>query len=308
MKKLLLLAALPLAVSMPTAAQTPTTAPVTAREAPAETTLKDLLNSVAHPLTIKLSEMKPEEWRRFTLTGDKDGEIGNYLALIFGAFGGGAGLDTLPNTDAIYYTQGQTVPIGGETYLLAYRPLLKQPDMMALIALSQRNGNAQPAPEQMLPEKMTLDTSVSMSLLNVKKIGGMADIRSFDAAAEVTERQAANKTLADMLQANAAQNQPIETAAPQPVIAPKIRAALAADKTLKADGNSIAVEEGENLITLRGTVISAKVKDYAGHVARKYLKDNGIGFTVQNELTTPDANQIQPPPNPPGAKPAKRKR
>jgi hypothetical protein len=135
---------------------------------------------------------------------------------------------------------------------------------------------------------LTLDSNVSLSLLNVKKISGMADIRAFDAAQEVAERQASDKALLDMIQANAAQNNPaVNTPLPE-VIAPKIRAAIAADKTLSAKNNSIVVEEGENLITLSGYVTSAKVKEYAGHVVRGYFKDNGLGFKLNNQLVAPD--------------------
>ena len=292
MKKALACVAL-MALAHPAAAQTPTVTTTAATDASAGTTLKELLAGSAHPLTIKLRDMKPEQWRRFTLAGETDGGGFSPLLLIFGMMGGGAAAP--PSAEAVYYTQAQTVAIGGETYLIAYRPLLKQPDIMALMLQSQRNGNAQPAPEQIIPEKLTLDSSVSLSLLNVKKIGGMADIRPFDAAKEIAEHQAADKALLDMLQANAAQNNPSgPTEQPaQPLVAPKVRAALAADKTLKADGNSIAVEEGENLITLRGVVVSAKAKEYAGHVARKYLKDSGVGFKVDNQLQVLDADVVK---------------
>ena len=301
MKKSLLITAL-LILSYSASAQTPP-APVLAEQAApvTATTLKELLNSSAHPLTIKIKDMKPEEWRRFSLTGQSDsgGGMGNYMMLLFGAMGGGGGLDSLPNADAVYYTQGQMATVGAETYLITYRPLLKQPDMMALMMQTQRNGNAQPAPEQLIPEKLTLDSAVSLSLLNVKKIGGMSDIRPFDAALEVAEHEKADKALLTMMQANAAQNQPAEAAVKPPTVAPKVRAAFAADKTLKMEGNVISVEEGENSITLRGAVVSEKVKEYAGHLARKCLKDNGLGFTVDNELSAP------PTPSHPPVKPAK---
>ena len=266
-------------------------APGTAAQIPtAGAALKELLSGSAHPLTLKIKDMKPEDWRRFTLTGQTDDGISSYLPLIVGMMGGGGAPPT--ETAAVYYTQAQTVTLGAETYLVAYRPLLKQPDFAALMAM---NGAAQPPVEQMLSEKMTLESSVSLSLLNVKKIGGMADIRPFDAAQEVAERAAADKAMADMLQANVAQNGVgvDQAEKPEPLVAPKIRAAIAADKTLTAEGNSIAVEEAENLITLRGVVVSAKVKEQAGQVVQKYLKQNGLGFKVDNQLQVLDAEVVK---------------
>ena len=282
MKKAILIAAL-LTTPLFAGAQTPAVPASDTAGASTAVTLKEALSGSTHPLTLKLRDMKAEEWRRFTLAGQTDNSMESYFSLLFGAMGGGG---ALPSAEAVYYTQAQTVAISAETYLVAYRPLLKQPDITAL--MMQGNG-ALPVPEQIIPEKLALDSLVSLSLLNVKKISGMTNVRPFDAAQEVAERQAADKALLDMIHANAAQNNPAIDAPLQPVVAPKVRALISADKTLKADGNIIAVEENGNQITLRGTVTSAKVKDYADHLVRKYFKDNGLGFTLDNELTTPDA-------------------
>lgn len=315
MKQALLLAAL-LALPRLAAAQTPPVAIANGVGSSAGTTLKEMLSGSAHPLTMKLRDMKPEEWRRFSLADQTDGGgAGNFLMLFYSVFAGANGANALSNTDAVYYTQAQTVAIGAEIYLVAYRPLLKQPDMTALMMQGQNIGNGQPRPEQIIPEKLTLDSNVSLSLLNVKKISGMADIRAFDAAQEVAERQASDKALLDMIQANAAQNNPAVNAPLPEVIAPKIRTFISADKTLAAKENSIVVEEGENSITLSGYVTSAKVKEYAGHVVRKYFKDNGLGFNLNNQLTAPDEKKTAPTKTPqsqgetgaPRSKPAKKK-
>lgn len=138
--------------------------------------LSQLLQGDREPLTHKLSDLDGA-WRRLSLGGSVEG--GNpasaYLSLFTGM--GGA-------SDA-YYTQGRLVTVAGETYLVAYRRQTKPIDFAALM----RSGGQNDFPK---PDPLTLDTVLSLSLLNLRTAGSLNDIRPFDIQMEVTAtRQAA---------------------------------------------------------------------------------------------------------------------
>jgi hypothetical protein len=94
-------------------------------------------------------------------------EFGNFQAFI-SVFGGGTFATT-------YYTKGQTVSIGFETYIVAY----------SLLSLT---------------EKVAPETLLNLSLLNLKTIGTMSNIRAFETVAEtkVLERQLASLQFANI--------------------------------------------------------------------------------------------------------------
>jgi hypothetical protein len=74
-----------------------------------------------------------------------------------------------------YYTKGQTVSIGAETYIVAY-------SLLSLV------------------DKVSPDMTLNLSLLNLKTIGSMSNIRAFETIAEtkVLERQLASLQVANI--------------------------------------------------------------------------------------------------------------
>lgn len=146
---------------------TPTPQPVvnvTSRLLAAEPSFASILSGNSIPTTIKLKDLTAE-WRAMSTNGQV--EIGNFQALV-GLFGGGAFANN-------YYTKGQTINIGSETYIVAY----------SLLSL-----DAKVSPE--LP--------LNLSLLNLKTIGSMSNIRIFELVAEskVLERQLASLQVANI--------------------------------------------------------------------------------------------------------------
>jgi hypothetical protein len=109
-------------------------------------------------------------WRRVTLGGPLD--LGHWAQVIADYLG-------TPNPD-FAYTNGQTVTLGTETYLVAYRPTFKGPGLMGMMM----NAGAGQMPE---PPKLTGETMLSLSLLNLRSTGSLDDIRTFDLKAEVAE-------------------------------------------------------------------------------------------------------------------------
>jgi hypothetical protein len=115
----------------------------------AEPTLSDILTGKTVPSTLKIKELTPE-WRALATSGQFD--FGNTFQTMISAFGGGA-------LTSSYYTKGQTIALAGETYMIAYS-LLDRPD------------------------KITGETTLGLSLLNMKTIGSLTNIRSFNIETE----------------------------------------------------------------------------------------------------------------------------
>jgi hypothetical protein len=129
-----------------------------------EPSLTNVLSGNSVPTSIELKKLTPE-WRAMSTNGQF--EFGNFQAFI-NIFGGGSFATN-------YYTKGQTVSIGSETYLVAY-------SLLSLV------------------EKVSPETLLNLSLLNLKTIGSMSNIRAFEAIAEtkMLERQLATLQVANI--------------------------------------------------------------------------------------------------------------
>ncbi len=116
------------------------------------------------PTVVTLKELTPE-WRAMSTNGQY--EIGNLQAFI-SSFGSGSFATS-------YYTKGQTVVIGSETYIVAY-------SLLSIV------------------DKISPELSLNLSLLNLKTIGSMSNVRAFDTIKEtkVLEKQLAALQLANV--------------------------------------------------------------------------------------------------------------
>jgi hypothetical protein len=151
-------------------------------------TFKELLYSNTIPLTLKLKDLN-SEWRRMSVSGQYDlGSMGGFM----GMFGGGIGGTT-------YYTKGESVIIGSETYIVAYKANLKQPDFLSLMMENESNGGKEPDMSKMMPEKLTPESALSLSLLNLKTSGNLTDIRPFDVDREIADSGHSSNGLMDLM-------------------------------------------------------------------------------------------------------------
>jgi hypothetical protein len=162
---------------------------VTSQLLAAEPSFASILSGNSIPTSIKLKDLTPE-WRAMSTSGQV--EIGNFQALV-SLFGGGSFANN-------YYTKGQTISIGSETYIVAY----------SLLSLA---------------EKISPELSLNLSLLSLKTIGSMSNIRAFETVAEtkVLEGQLASLQIANVFGGSkpGAEVKPAE----QPVVEPEIRPA-----------------------------------------------------------------------------------
>jgi hypothetical protein len=170
------------------------TLPVAARGAD----LTDLLSGKTIPLTVTLGGLD-KSWRRITLpaAGSASGNI-SISVTVGGTSGGTSGssqnnVADLPGSHS-YLTTGQTVTAHGEVYLVAYRLPGAGLDLSALIqAIATK---APPATSTLTP-----DSTLSLSLLDVKSVGNLEEIRPFDLNREIAESEKLSRTIAATLKA-----------------------------------------------------------------------------------------------------------
>ena len=189
MRRVVVLAALLAAAAVPAA-------PASAQNAD----LQALIGGRSAPLSLKLKDLDPT-WRRVTVGGQFD--MGGLTSLFSTFFGGGGGT-------GVYYTKGQTVNLGGETFIIAYRPQVKP--LLDFAALMRGAGGAGGPggggplgglggpPSIPEPEPLTGETAVSLSLLNLKTLGSLNDVRQFDLKTELWGGKTAEEVSVDNLQ------------------------------------------------------------------------------------------------------------
>lgn len=169
------------------------------------TSLQDVVSGKDAPLTLHLKDLG-SDWKRVAIaTQGSTGGMGDLMSQIMPlAMMGGSGPKSKDdmmgmafmssmfgggNTgQPIYYTKGQTSAIGGETFLIAYKLEKPQVDFMQLIMESEKNGGKEPDMAKLMTgSKVTADSALSLSLVNVKSISTMSGIRAFDLAQELAE-------------------------------------------------------------------------------------------------------------------------
>ncbi|KGF71873.1 hypothetical protein DO97_14650 [Neosynechococcus sphagnicola sy1] len=130
-------------------------------------TLDELLSGRTVPLTLKLKDLS-NDWRRMTISSQA---MSSNFAEILSA--------VLPGTAAgVYYTHGQTVIVGSETYLVVYRIPLEKPDLTALL---RTGANAPPCSTT----PITAETTVVLSLLNLRTVSSFNEVQPFNLIQEL---------------------------------------------------------------------------------------------------------------------------
>jgi len=204
---------------------------------------QQLLSGKEFPLTLSLKELNGD-WRRLSIGGAdaaKGGmgdmmsqlmqmgmmsEMGKNkgkedpagamlgLSLLGGLFGGGG-----ESKEPVYYTKGQTVTVGGETFLIAYRYQKPAMNFMQMAAAAQKNGQG-PDPGQMTAGKLSPESSLAISLINARNIASLNDIRPFNMEQEIAEGAQGGGGLMELFAQQAAKEAAEAKQPPQPVARP----------------------------------------------------------------------------------------
>lgn len=134
--------------------------PATTARAQTAADFKSFLTGTARPLTLKFKDLTPA-YRRFAMASQGD-SFSNYMQTMMGM----KGVET-----GVYFTTGETVTIGDETYLIAYRSTTP-PDLTAVM----NHGHGDPV----VPLRPGPNAELSLSLLNLRNVGSLNDVRPFD--------------------------------------------------------------------------------------------------------------------------------
>ncbi len=107
-----------------------------------------------------------------------------------------------------------------------------------------------------------------------------AGAKTAEAAKNTADRvgSATDKAVGDMAAAT-------KNGADALTLTPKVKAAIIADTELNNTANKINVDSGDNKVVLNGNVTTEALKQKAGQIAEKAVKDAGATNTVTNNLT-----------------------
>jgi hypothetical protein len=133
--------------------------------------LARIVSGRAYPLTLRLNQLTPR-WRRISMRRNIDPTY--YTPALAHLLGD----DT--ERISLYYTRGNTVRIGGQTYLVAYHAQMTRPTYAA--------SRRPPSPTTHAHvQKLTRNSLLRLSLLNLRLCGHFLDIRPFDLQGELAE-------------------------------------------------------------------------------------------------------------------------
>jgi hypothetical protein len=148
------------------------------------------------------------------------------MSMLGGLFGGmGPGSDG-GGEATTYYTRGQTVTFGGETFLVAYSHQKQPVNLMQMALESEKNGNKEPDFAKLAAaNKLTAESPLALSLVNVRAVALLSNVRAFDLNGEIAESAKAGGGLMDLIASEMAKEQAAKPIAgapkpPRPKTAP----------------------------------------------------------------------------------------
>ncbi len=141
-----------------------------------DTRLADVLSGQAAPLSITMKDLTAD-WRQMHVSTEHGGVEGQLIAMAR-AQSGGADF-------GLYYTKGQVLVIDGESFLVSYNAVL---DLKKISAMVEQGTEM----DKILV--LTPDTSLTLTLLNLRTCGNFLDIRPFDPATAFVKPDKPNPT------------------------------------------------------------------------------------------------------------------
>lgn len=130
------------------------------------------------------------------------------LSLFSSLFGGGE------TKEPVYYTKGQTTTVAGETFLLTYRFEKPSMNLMSLAAESEKNGKDPDFSKMASDGKLTPESDLTLSLINVKSINTLNSIKPFDMAQEIADSAKGGGSLMELMAQEQAKEQANDAKAP----------------------------------------------------------------------------------------------
>jgi hypothetical protein len=155
--------------------------------------LEELLSGKRFPLVVKLKDLNGD-WRRITARGNGNAS-GNVSVNVSGNSDSAVSQNNLTGSlggGQSYVTRGQTASANGQTYLIAYHLPTAGLDLHVLLqALATKTPPKAAA--------LTPESSLSLSLLDVRTMGSVEDVSALDMKREISESENAVKALSNLL-------------------------------------------------------------------------------------------------------------
>ena len=147
-----------------------------------------LLSGRNAPLSLKMNDLKTG-WRRMTITAlPQNDDMRQAFAWAETDNFGSRLLDALGVSPGTYFSRGQTVAVGGDSFLIAYRVRFTPGD---LDGMPKNDPGVARATE--ILTRFLRGRTLDLSLLNLKNIGNLSDIRPFSIETQVASLQAMMK-------------------------------------------------------------------------------------------------------------------
>jgi hypothetical protein len=140
--------------------------------------LQNLLSGQDIPLSMELQNLD-KSWRKISISGQF--EMADFIKNWSNLFGSAS-------YDNTYYTQGNTITIENQSYLIAYR-LPLEPQSMTLVQWMENLSGLDKCQEENFPKKLTGKTQVVLSLLNLNTVGSMNNIIPLDVGQEIAKSE-----------------------------------------------------------------------------------------------------------------------
>lgn len=127
----------------------------------------------------------------------------------------------------VCFTQGQTISVGTETFLVAYMVEQKSPNLLEMMMQAEQSGTEPDMSALFGGGKWTEDTTASLALINVRSIHSLAGVRPFDLEKELAEGGSGSLDLMQLMMLGtrkAVEAPPARTQPTKPTAKPKSRA------------------------------------------------------------------------------------
>lgn len=249
--------------------------------------IQNVTSGKAMPLTLKLKDLGGN-WRQLTISSeiDTDKKIGSELNNTLNRTDPDAEMQTLVSLLAsgpgVYFTQGQTVTTGNDSFLVAYHAQFDPQEFKAMF--KEQGKDITPDEVTQLLEDYLRERTLDLSLLNLRQVGSMSNIRPFNFQAQVEKIRAfVTRSYATRKTSNGNAEPPAGTTAPA-IATPQRNNAQTITPVIPmppvnadaARANAIAAISGGNLKEL-------------GAALKNYIEDNDDTLPPMKDAATAKA-------------------
>ncbi|MBV9471072.1 MAG: hypothetical protein JO316_08005 [Abitibacteriaceae bacterium] len=249
--------------------------------------IQNVTSGKAMPLTLKLKDLGGN-WRQLTISSEieTDKKIGRELNNTLNRTDPDEEMQTLVSLLAsgpgVYFTQGQTVTTGNDSFLVAYHAQFDPQEFKALF----KEGDKEPTPDEVtqLLEDYLRERTLDLSLLNLRQVGSMSNIRPFNFQDQVAKVRAFVTRSYAAHKASTGTDEPPSAAPPPAIATPRHNAAQAITPVtpmppVDADAARANAINGASMDNLREL----------GAALKNYIEDNDDTLPPMKDAATAKA-------------------